>query len=87
MQARKEQFACLFACYELGISAPTIDYERADDFDVETYVDPKTDILSPFHYFVVHKADKGSKYEFFKAKAIEEIVLADPKKITHLTLQ
>ena len=80
MQASKEQFACLFACYELGISVSIIDYERADDFDVETYIDPKTDILSPIDYFVVHKADKGPKYEFFKAKAIEEIVLADQKK-------
>ena len=80
MQASKEQFACLFACYELGISVSIIDYERADDFDVDTYVDPKTDILSPIDFFVVHTADKGPKYDFFKAKAIQQIVLADEKK-------
>lgn len=75
MQASKEQFACLFACYELGISVSIIDYERADDFDVDTYVDPKTEILSPIDFFVVHTADKGPKYEFFKAKAKQQIVL------------
>lgn len=80
MQASKEQFACLFACYELGISVSIIDYERADDFDVDTYVDPKTDILSPIDFFIVHKADKGPKYDFFKTKAIQQIVLTEQKK-------
>ena len=80
MQASKEQFACLFACLELNISVSIIDYERGDDFHVDTYVDPKTDILSPIDFFIVHKADKGPKYEFFKSRALQKIVLADEKK-------
>ena len=76
MLASKEQFACLFACYELGISISIIDYGREDNFDIE-YVDPKTDILSPIDFFIIHTADTGPKHDFFKARSKEHIVLAE----------
>lgn len=76
-----DQTACLFACFELGITVCIIDYYRLDNFTQYQYVDPKTELLLPIDFFIVRTDSDTDKFDYFNSICKKTIVLNKIKKI------
>jgi hypothetical protein len=79
-----DQTACVFACFELAITVCIVDYGRGDEFRHYTYMDPKTELLSPIDFFIVKKNRKSfdAKNEFFINHCEKSIYIEDAEDYT-----
>lgn len=75
-----EQTACIFACFELGISICIIDYGRKDKFKQYSYIDPKTELLLPIDFFIVNTKFSTDKYDYFSRICNKTIILSEISK-------
>jgi hypothetical protein len=73
----KEQTACIFACFELGISVCIIDFDRPDKFKQYKYTDPKSKRLLPIDFFIISHESDSEKFEYFKRICDTTIVTSE----------
>jgi len=75
MMPSLSQIACIFACFELGITLCIVDFNRPDQFQQYEYMDPKTELLTPIDFFIVAVAGETNKFQYFQNVCKRTIVL------------
>jgi len=80
MRPAIDQTACIFACFELGLSICIIDYSRPDSFRQYSFIDPKTELLLPIDLFIVFTREETDKFVYFNNVCSQTIVINEIEK-------
>lgn len=83
IQPKKQQTACIFACFELGVSICIIDYTRPDKFKQYNYVDPKTELLLPIDLFIVLTRTDTDKFDYFSKVCSKTVVITEVENLDY----